>query len=184
VYRRLALSAALLGVFAGCTIEPTPREYIDRQVPADQVREEAERELRERIAALVHALNRGDRAAAEAALAPADDVVVVGPGAGERLEGRAQISAVLDLLASAGAGRVELTDVQVRVGRRAIAGWFTARLEFTRPGTAEPIQFRATGVYLEREAAWELQQAHFSIPSDILTGTPPPAASTSPTGSG
>jgi hypothetical protein len=184
VYRRLVLCTAVLAAASACSVEPTPREYIDRQIPAEQVRENAEDELRTRINVLVTALDRGDVAAAEAALTPAADVVVVGPGEGERLVGPAQVSAVLELLANTDPGRLELADLQVDVNRRANAGWFTARLELTRPGSEEPIAFRATGVYLQREAAWQLQQAHFSVPSDALTAPAPPPAPASPTGSG
>jgi len=183
VYRRLVLCAALLGTVAACSVEPTPREYIDRQIPAEQVRENAERELRDRIHALVNALDRGDVVAAQAALVPAADVEVVGPGEGERLVGPDQISAVLELLANTNAGTLELTDLQVTVGRRALAGWFTARLELTRPGAEAPTPFRATGVYLQREAEWQLQQAHFSVPSGILMAPASPPARASRTGS-
>jgi hypothetical protein len=176
VYSRLVVFAALF-LLSACKIEPTPREFIDRQVPVDAVRDQAQSALRDRISALVEALRAGDVALAEATLAPAPDVLVIGPGEGERLVGSAQITAILDLLATSDAATIELIDVETRVGPRATSGWFFARLEVrTAGGDAVPV--RVTGIYQEREAAWQLEQAHFSIPSNAFTPPAPRAPGT------
>lgn len=179
--RRLAVYAILLGLAAGCTVQPTPREYIDRQQPADVARQQAEESLRERITSLVQAIRAGDPAAAEAALGAAPDLVVIGPGTGERLSGAAQAAALLDLLAHREAASLELVHLETRVGPRASTGWFFARLEASS-GTGPPIPVRVSGVYLVHEGVWQLQQAHFSVPSDAFTAPAPAAAPGSPAG--
>lgn len=180
MYRHLVVAAALVGLFASCTIQPTPEEYIDRQIPADAVRRQAEEALSQRIQALVQALQAGDVETAQATLSPAPEVAVIGPGEGDLFTGEAQIAAILDLLANTNAGTLELTELRVGVTRRATAGWFAAWLRLHRPGAAEPVPMRFTGVYVVREAVWELQQAHFSLPAGTVIAAPAAAPEPSP----
>jgi hypothetical protein len=184
VYRHLVVAAALVGLFASCTIQPTPQEYIDRQIPADAERRQAEQALYDRIQALVQALQAGDVETAQATLSPAADVTVIGPGEGDRFTGEAQITAILDLVADADAGTIELADLQVGVTRRATAGWFAAWLRLHRSGVSEPVPLRVTGVYVVREAVWELQQAHFSLPAGAVIAAPAAAPEPSPAADG
>lgn len=186
MYRFLTVPTALLGLgLAACSIEPTPREYIDRQLPAAEVRAQAEAMVRERIALLVQALRARDPEAARAALTPADDVMVIGPGDGDRFSGPAQIEAILERAATAGAADVGLRDVRVRVTPRANVAWFAAWLEVRRPDDETPATLRVSGVFVEREGSWELAQAHVSLPSDALSPVAPaPAPAAARAGAG
>jgi ketosteroid isomerase-like protein len=182
VYRNLAIIAVLLGVAASCTIQPTPREYIDRQLPASEVRQQMEDALRDRIALLVQALQAGDLNAAQAALSPAEDVVVIGPGSGQHFTGAAQISAILELIAATRPAMLDVTDIQVILTPRGTAAWFFASMELQAPQAAEVAALRMTGVYVEREGTWELKHAHLSFPTDTLLTRRAPQAQRSPPG--
>lgn len=175
MYRRLFVPALALVVTASCTVQPTPREYIDRQVPPADVQQTARDALTGRISRLVQALQAGDVDAARATLAPAEDVIVIGPGDEQRFSGVAQLDAILDLLAATGDATLELRDVRADVSPRGTTGWFEGWMELRHP-ELEPIPVRVTGVYVERDAAWELRQAHVSFPTSALTqGSYPPA---------
>jgi hypothetical protein len=183
VYRHLVV-AALVGFVSSCTVQPTPQEYIDRQIPADAVRRQAEEALRDRILALVQALQDGDVETARTTLSPAPDVSLIGPGEADRFTGEAQITAILDLIAGTSASAIELDDLQVGVTQRATSGWFAAWLRLHRPGVADPVPLRVTGVYVVREAVWELQQVHFSLPVGAVIAPAAPAPGPSPAADG
>ncbi|CAN5807941.1 hypothetical protein BH23GEM3_BH23GEM3_19860 [soil metagenome] len=173
MYRPLAAVVCLALALPACRIQPTPREYIDRQIPVTDVRQQAEDALRDRIAALVQALRTGDDEAALAALAPAAGTFIIGPGEADRFTGDQQIQALLNLISASGTADIELSDLEVGVSARATSGWFAAWLE-VRPSEGEPIALRFTGVYLNREGTWELAQAHLSTPSPVLLTAPVP----------
>jgi hypothetical protein len=178
VYRSLLAVAGVLSV-AACTVEPTPREFIDRQVPATEMHAQAEATLRDQILRLLEALQSGDPDAARAALTPAAEATIIGPGEGERLTNAAQVDALVDLAAATRIGTLHMRDLQVTVARRGGVGWFAAMLDFERQdGAAVPL--RVTGLYVQREAVWELQQAHLSAPSDMLTAPSPYPQAPSP----
>jgi hypothetical protein len=177
VSRHLAVIAVVLGVLgvtSACTIQPTPREYIDRTPPAQEVRRQIEAALRDQILLLIRALQAGDAETARAMLSPAENVIVIGPGAAERFAGSAQIESLLDLAVLALPGTLELRDLEVQLSPRVSVGWFCARLELRRADTSEPVPLRVSGVYVERGATWELHQAHLSVPApEAFTGLVP-----------
>jgi hypothetical protein len=175
VNHRPIVVAALVSTLAACTIEPTPREYIDRPIPVTEVGQEAEKALRDRITVAVQALQAGDVEAARVALSPTPGVVVVGPAPGQVLSGDAHVMALLESLVAAAPASIELTDLRVEFTPDATAGWFVAMLELRDPRVPEPVPFRLTGVYVSREATWELRQAHLSLPANRLTSRPSPA---------
>ncbi|MBW3627996.1 MAG: nuclear transport factor 2 family protein [Gemmatimonadetes bacterium] len=160
VLRGTALGTLLL--LAGCKIEQTPGDYIDRPGTAEAGRSEAESEVRARVLAMGQALGRRNSADALVALAPAREVFVVVPGlANGEGRGQQQMVAALDSLA-AQPGRVVTRDVVVNVGPRANVAWFHAVL--AAEGDTAAVGVRITGVYELSEGAWELVQAHLSVP--------------------
>jgi ketosteroid isomerase-like protein len=184
LYRRSFAVALMLGS-AACTVEPTPREFIDRQVLAAEAHAQAEAALQDQVRHLIEAIQAGDAEAAREAFTAAADVVVVGPGEHERLDGAAQADALVELAAAVQAGTLELRELQVDMAPRGNVGWFSAVLELRRAADAFPVPLRVTGVYVEREAVWELQQAHLSVPSDVLTAPAAyPQAPSPPAGAG
>jgi hypothetical protein len=172
VYRSPAIWPLLLILLAGCTVEPTPREYIDRQVPPPAGQVAAREAIEDRIRLLVQSLSAGDPAAAAAALSPAPDARIIGPGEEHRFEGAPQATALLELVAQRRLG-LEIQDLVVRVNPRATVGWFDAILADSGP-EGELVRFSATGVYQLREGTWELVQAHVSgLPDSPMAGYPP-----------
>lgn len=172
MYRSLAAVVCIALTLPACSVEPTPREYIDRQIPVTDVRHQAEDALRDRIAVLVQALRTGDEEAARTALSPAAGTFVIGPGEADRFTGDQQIYALLNLISEPGTTDIELKELEVDVSARATAGWFAAWLEVRRPEGGS-IPLRLTGVYIDREGTWELAQAHLSTPSSVLTAPAP-----------
>jgi hypothetical protein len=185
VYRCLLVAVGVLAA-AACTVEPTPREMIDRQIPAAETHAQLEAALRDQILRLMEALQSGDAEAAHGALTPAAGVTIIGPGEEQRLTGAAQANALVELASATRVGTLTLRDLQVNVTRRCTVGWFVAILDFQRTDTAAAaVPLRVTGLYVEREAVWELQQAHLSVPSDLLNAPPPyPQAPSPPEGAG
>jgi hypothetical protein len=163
------LAAALLS--AACKVERTPPEYLDRQAPIAVEREAVAEELHDRLLALGQALNRGNADEALVALAPALDAYVVTPADGAVVVGAEQISAALERFA-AWPVSIQVHDARVRVGPRANIAWFSAELEAPGAGP-EGTQLRITGVYVRYEGAWQLVQAHVSMPTPLPS--PPPA---------
>jgi ketosteroid isomerase-like protein len=180
VHYRIAILASVLGATVSCTIQPTPREYIDRELPASAVRQQTLEALEDQIARLIHALNAGDDLRARSALSPAPDAVVLGPAPEHYFSGATQIAALLDVIAARDELQLELTDLEVTLTPRGSVAWFHASLELSRPDAAEPLPLRTTGIYVEREGIWELRQAHLSIPVDTLTVRPPARGLASP----
>jgi hypothetical protein len=176
VYRALAVWPLLIAILAACRVEPTPREYIDRQavVPGQA---EAREQVEDRVRLLVQSLSAGDPSSARAAADPAPDAVLV-LGEAQRFEGAADIRSVLELAASE-PRRLELRHLEVRVNPRGTVGWFDALVVGSGPeGGAR--RFTATGVYQLREGSWELTQAHLSGATASVTAaypaaSPPPA---------
>jgi hypothetical protein len=175
VYRRLAQPALLLCALVSCRIEPTPREYIDRQLPPAEVRALAEGELRDRLRVLVRALAAGDAGTARAALNPAMEVRIIGPREGEIFAGAAQAEALLELAAAAPPVSLRLQNLSVEVSARATVGWFSADVELQQRPDVDPVPLRLSGVYVLRDGDWELRQAHVSSPADLFTAPPPVA---------
>lgn len=166
----LILTAA--ASLAACEIEQTPRSYIDRQLPSATEQQAAEDELRARLLLFTQAVNRRDAAAALAALAPAPDVNIIGFTDEMRASGvEDSYNLLRDLLGQA-TGRLELREARIWVGPEADVGWFTLRWTVLQPAVQEAgsvERLRLTGVYLSYEGAWQLVQAHLSVPSDTLT---------------
>jgi hypothetical protein len=166
-------ATVLLTVACGCSIEPTPREYIDRRQPTEDVQAEAREAVESRLRLLVHSLSRGDPTRARAALSPAPDVRVYGPSPTDQFDGEAQLRALLDLAAGATRGALRLRDLEVNVGSRSTVAWFAALAEVGDPAR-DPVPVRVTGVFRFREGEWELAQAHVRTPESIATAPYPP----------
>ena len=159
------LAVSLLA--SACKVEQTPPEYFDHRDRIATERDASRDELEDRLLALGQALSRGNATEAMIALAPAPDATVLTPVDGEVLTGAEQIGAALQRFAGVPVA-VRMRDVRVEVGPLANAAWFAATLDV--PGRApEGTQLQITGVYLRREGAWQLVQAHVS------TATPPPS---------
>ncbi len=165
---------------AGCKVERTPRRFIDRTDPVATERQAVIDELRTRLRVLAQALRQGDAEAAIEALTPAPGIEAVGvEGADGEVGDRVLLDSVREL-ARVGPMGVTLSNLWVETGPRANVGWFGVRIEMADSlGTDSTSLLRLTGVFLKRDGAWELVQAHLSAP---LTPPPPnpPADSLAP----
>lgn len=148
---------------AGCKVERTPEQYIDHADPLELERAAAAAELTDRILALGAALTRGSPSEAVAALSPASDAYLLGPQAGIESVGTESITALVQSLGGEPMP-VDIRDVQVTVGPTATVAWFRAVLDLKGvPALGEGV--RMTGVFIRREGAWRLVQAHVSAPT-------------------
>lgn len=175
MYCRLAQLTFLLWALVSCRIEPTPREYIDRQLPLGEIQALAEGELRDRLRVFFQAVAVGNAATARAALNPAAQVRIIGPREADRFTGAPEVDALVELAAAEPPAALTVHNLTVEVSTRATVGWFSADLELQRRADMEPVPLRISGVYLLREGEWELQQAHVSSPADLFTAPPPVA---------
>jgi len=163
----------MLLLLSACEVESTPAEYIDRAASAEEGRVEAAAEVRDRVLAMGQALGRRNSADALLALAPAREVFVVGPGAGDTTgSGSERIRAVLDSLAAQSVP-VMTRELVVSVAPRANVAWFHAVLDGE---DAQTPAVRFTGVYELNEGAWQLVQAHLSAPVTPPSPSNPPEA--------
>jgi hypothetical protein len=163
---------AALVLFSACKVERTPPEYVDR---ADRMALEsamAVDELQDRLLALGQAISRRNHAEAMVAMAPAPDVRLIMPGDGEIFEGRDELSSELEDVIG-GEVDMRMTDVQVTVGRDANVAWFRLMIEVSG-AEVDAAPLRMSGVYIRREGAWALVQAHLSAatPADQPSGYP------------
>lgn len=147
---------------SACRIERTPDEYFDHQDRLALGREDAAEELRDRILALGQAVARGSGAEAMVALAPAPDLRIVTPEADVVLSGTEALRATLDRFTATPVA-LQVRDVEVTVGPEGNVAWFQANVDAPGSGPQGTL-LRVTGVYLRREGAWELVQAHVSMP--------------------
>jgi hypothetical protein len=173
VFRTPAVWPFVLAALVGCTVQPTPREYIDRHVAPEHAELEARDHIEARIRLLVQSLAAGDPSAARSAAQPAPDAVIVAPGE-NRIEGAHQVGAIVELVAQRRLP-LEIRHIDVRANPRGTVSWFDAIL--AGPGLeAESLPFSASGVFQLREGIWELSQMHVSAPEALLTEAYPVAA--------
>lgn len=181
VFRGIALGAVWL--LAACEINRTPAEYFDHQDRTRRELTEVAEELRDRVLALGPSLERGSASEAMRALNPSPTFYLLGPDEAMVMTGAEQVDAALASLAGEPIA-AEVRDVEVGVGPGGNAAWFRARLHL-QGGRAVGAPLRMTGVFIRREGAWELVQAHLSLPftardslrQDSLPASPPaPAA--------
>jgi hypothetical protein len=162
-------------LLSGCRIEATPREYFDHVLPIEAERAEASDEITSRIRAFSRALGTRDTEGALRTLAPANELHLIGPTAGEIRIGVDQTRAIIERIAGLGAIAIELHDVEVWVGPRSRVAWFAAL--FHVPGAQAVPEWRMTGVYVRQEGTWQLVQAHLSAATSLaLPERYPPAA--------
>lgn len=174
-FRAAALAVAIST--AACRIERTPSEYIDREDPLAEQRQAAVDELQARLLALGQAFSRGTVTEAMIALAPARGARVVVPESDVSLEGPDEIAPALGRWLSE-APRLRVDRIQVWVGPEANLGWFEVQVELLDMEDGDR-GVAVTGLYLLRESAWELVQAHLSTsapPSPEASADEAPAA--------
>jgi hypothetical protein len=169
--RRFCSVAACSLALAGCRIEQTPQQYIDRRdTPADQLLT-SEAELTRRLLEVSDAMRSNDTVGLETILALHPEVIVYGPASGEQFGGGPGIARSLSDFAN---GRVLVPDVNVQVGPQNNVAWFRATYEDSTTSVSDALRF--TGVFLRQDTAWQLVLGHISVPATL----PPPRPATLP----
>lgn len=160
---RFIVLALTISAIAGCSIERTPEEFIDRRPPDEAARTAAAQELRARLLALGPALSRGDVDAAVRAVLPPADVYVAAPADSMLEQGIPALSAAFAEIADpeTGIGVRSVHDVVVAVAPRVDVAWFNAALS---GAAAEDGVLRASGVFVLHEGSWRLVQLDLSQP--------------------
>jgi ketosteroid isomerase-like protein len=180
----MMIGCGLLIFAASCKIERTPEEFFDQQV-ATTLTDEAAEELRAHVLNLVQALNRGDRDAVMAALAPRQDAYVVGPEDGSVLNSAEEVEAAMQWIAALGPVSVQVNEIRISADSRGNVGWFSTSLDVPGLRKRGASALRMTGVYVRDEGRWRLAQAHLSLPTaDLLNRLPtyPRSPADSPAG--
>lgn len=171
--RRIGRSSWVVALaIAGCTIEQTPQEFIDRLETPGQEIAASEAEVRARLLSVTGAIQRRSGPDIEAALLPHSRVFVVGLLPGEEWRTGDEIAAALIQLRGEPAPRFE--DVVVEVVSTNNVAWF--RGTFAGANVLDSIaDVRISGVFVRQEGAWRLLQGHLSAPDAISPRPPPPA---------
>ncbi len=157
--RTWILGVAAVLALGACTIERTPEEYIDRQLPSEAAQEAMRTELADRLRLTAAALQRANATAAVVALAPAADVVVLNSTEGRELRSTEEIVAMI--AASTAGASVRVEEPEVRLDAESRVAWFRTVYHVTdAEGEERAVDF--TGVFGRRQGEWRLVQGHLS----------------------
>lgn len=186
---RIFLLAAAVLSLAACEINRTPEEMLQQRDPAEVDRQEAADEVRVRVGAFRQAMQRGDRAAAAAALQPSGLAHVIGLDAHGGLPryGPPGLLAAIEELPLPEGAVARTPDLRVETSGREGVGWFATHVVLLPLRGGEPAAFRMTGVMARDRGEWRLTQVHFSRAGDDAEGeatTPGAAAAAAPAGDG
>lgn len=176
MHRAAALAAALLALSA-CRVEETPDEYLNPRNPAQVESRDEENELAARIRVFSEALARGSQADAVAALGPTAEAHVMGIGFndGRPRFGPLGLAAALAELQLPTGAVARTPDLRVEADGRGVA-WFATHVEILPVVGAggQPQRLRVSGVFNQREGAWQLVQVHLSRAEMPPAATPRP----------